>query len=166
MYIVHLLLRENINTNWNQMFLRSHHCHRNYWTPMTIKWRKSICLMHILEWSQEYHVLLRVLLQLVCSQCTFFFKSFFCYSSLLTLQYLLLTTQYLKVCYYIATLPHYTTLQHYYITTLLHDYLTTLLHYCITVTSLLRYCITESMPLWFPHVIKLLQSHCLAWLPQ
>ena len=68
------------------------------------------------------------------------YSYFFYYSSLLTLQYLLLTTQYLKVCYYIATLPHYTTLQHYYITTSLHYYFTTLLHYCITALTKLKIC--------------------------
>ena len=49
-----------------------------------------------------------------------------------TILYLLLITQYLKVRYYIATLPHYTTLQHYYITTLVRYFITALLHCCIT----------------------------------
>ena len=48
---------------------------------------------------------------------------------------------------HVTTLPHYTTLQHYYITTLLHYCITALLHYYITllhyhISTLLHYYIT------------------------
>ena len=64
---------------------------------------------------------------------------FFNYSSLLTI---------LKVHYHIPSLPHYTTIQHYYLTTLLPYYITSLLHYCITllhyyITTVLYYYITN-----------------------
>ena len=98
------------------------------WDSSRIMWARPWCnfCAFFIGWAQnEYHANWKFPCLFFFSNRIFFLLQFITYVAIL------------KVHYYITTLPHYTTLQHYYITTLLHYYITTVLYYYITNITLI-----------------------------